>query len=61
LLYDEDDGNNTSNNQQGSVTMNYKIRYASGHVEVFDEQGDFLFSADSAYEAQCELLTMDAA
>ena len=41
--------------------MNYKIRYAGGHVEVFNEQGDFLFSADSAYEAQCELLAMDAA
>ena len=41
--------------------MNYKIRYAGGHVEVFNEQGDFLFSADSAYEAQCELLSIEAA
>ena len=41
--------------------MNYKIRYAGGHVEVFDEQGSFLFSADSAYEAHCELLDIEAA
>jgi hypothetical protein len=41
--------------------MNYRIRYAGGHVEVLDEQGDFLFSADSEYEAQCELRNIEAA
>ncbi len=41
--------------------MNYTIRYAGGHVEVLNEQGDFLFSADSEYEANCELSAIEAA
>ena len=41
--------------------MNYKIRYAGGHVEVLDEYGDFIFSADNEYEAQQEIRTIEAA
>jgi hypothetical protein len=41
--------------------MNYKIKYAGGHVEVMDEHGDFLFSADNEYEAKCELRDIEAA
>lgn len=41
--------------------MNYKIKYAGGHVEVLDEHGDFMFSADNAYEAEQEIRSIDAA
>jgi hypothetical protein len=46
---------------EGSVVMNYKIRYAGGHVEVLNEQGEFLFSADNEYEAKCEIRAIEAA
>lgn len=39
--------------------MNCKIRYSRGHVEVLDELGNFLFSADSEYEARCELQAIE--
>lgn len=35
--------------------MNYEIRYVYGHVEVYDQAGRFLFSADSEGEALAEL------
>lgn len=41
--------------------MNYKIRYAGGHVEVWDMQGNFLFSADTEAEARSEMREMEAA
>lgn len=41
--------------------MNYKIRYSNGHVEVMDSEGNFLFSADSEYEATQELKEIEAA
>lgn len=41
--------------------MNYKIRYNGGHVEVLNEYGEFLFSADNEHEAQCELRAIEAA
>jgi hypothetical protein len=41
--------------------MRYKIRYAAGHVEVFNEQGEFVFSADSEHEAREELRAIEAA
>lgn len=41
--------------------MRYTIRYKRGHVEVLDEQGDFLFSADNEHEARQELRELDAA
>ena len=33
----------------------YSIRYAYGHVMVYDGKGRFLFSADSEQEARKEL------
>ena len=33
----------------------YSIRYVRGHVQVYDNRGNFLFSADSEREAREEL------
>lgn len=33
----------------------YSIRYVHGHVQVYDQRGKFLFSADSEREAREEL------
>lgn len=33
----------------------YSIRYVSGHVQVYDLAGKFLFSADTEREAREEL------
>ena len=33
----------------------YSIRYVSGHVQVYDFRGKFLFSADTEREAREEL------
>ena len=33
----------------------YSIRYVSGHVQVYDYKGQFLFSADTEREAREEL------
>ena len=33
----------------------YSIRYVQGHVQVYDEKGKFLFSADTEREAREEL------
>ncbi len=41
--------------------VKYKIKYARGHVEVFDLQGNFLFSADTESEAINELKEMEVA
>lgn len=35
--------------------MNIEMRWIKGHVEVYDEGGRFLFSADSQQEAWREL------
>lgn len=35
--------------------MSYSIEYVNGHIEVYDEQGRFLFSADNKQEALDEL------
>jgi hypothetical protein len=35
--------------------MAYKIRYVNGHVEVFDESGLFVCSADTEQEARKEM------
>ena len=35
--------------------MDYSIEYVNGHIEVYDESGVFLFSADSKQEAMSEL------
>lgn len=36
--------------------VNFQIRRVNGHVEVYDANGNFLFSADTAEEAREELL-----
>ena len=33
----------------------YSMRYVHGHVQVYDERGRFLFSADSEREVREEL------
>ena len=33
----------------------YSIRYVSGHIQVYDYKGQFLFSADTEKEAREEL------
>ena len=33
----------------------YSIKYVRGHVQVYDRNGEFLFSADSEREAREEL------
>lgn len=33
----------------------YSMRYVSGHVQVYDWRGNFLFSADNESEAREEL------
>ena len=34
----------------------YSVRYVCGHVQVYDNMGNFLFSADSEREAREELM-----
>ena len=34
----------------------FSIRYVSGHIQVYDENGGFLFSADTEWEAREELV-----
>ena len=36
-------------------TMTQQFRYVGGHIEVFSESGEFLFSADTMQEAWEEL------
>ena len=33
----------------------YTVRYVMGHVQVYDQKGNFLFSADNEREAREEL------
>ncbi len=35
--------------------MSYSIEYINGHIEVYDQSGTFLFSADTKQEAMEEL------
>ena len=35
--------------------MNYSFIAVSGHIEVYDERGNFLFSADTRHEAWEEI------
>lgn len=41
--------------------MDYKMKNVGGHVEVYDKEGNFLFSADTEAEAITELREMKAA
>lgn len=42
------------NKRKGRRTM-YEFRNVRGHIEVYDQRGQFLFSADSEREAREEL------
>ena len=42
-------------------SMEYVIKYVCEHVEVYDRQGRFIFSADTLKEAQHEINRMTAA
>jgi len=42
------------------MAQQFEIRYVRGHVEVFDGQGRFCFSADTVSEAREELSEMAA-
>ncbi len=33
----------------------FSMRYVQGHVQVYDQRGKFLFSADNEWEARKEL------
>ena len=35
----------------------YTVKYVGGHIQVYDENGMFLFSADTEREAREELKT----
>jgi hypothetical protein len=41
--------------------MTYRIQIIQEHVEVYDENGRFLFSADTQAEAQAELAALEVA
>lgn len=42
-------------NQNERVLSMYSIRYIHGHIQVYDNRGNFLFSADNEREAREEL------
>jgi len=37
------------------VIIMYSLRYIYGHIQVYNQKGEFLFSADSEREAREEL------
>ncbi len=41
--------------------MKYEFRYRAGHVEVLNEYGEFMFSADNEREAREEIMDIEAA
>ena len=41
--------------KEKGVTMMFSMQYVSGHVQVYDCRGNFLFSADNEWEARKEL------
>ena len=40
--------------------MNIEMRYIRGHIEVYDENGRFLFSADNEREAYEDIALLAA-
>ena len=42
------------------MTQSFELRYVRGHVEVYDANGRFCFSADTMAEAYDELREMAA-
>ena len=47
---------NTARNQKERLMAMYQIKYVRGHIQVYDNRGNFLFSADSEREAREELM-----
>ena len=45
----------TYKQQKGGILMSQEFRYVGGHIEVYSENGEFLFSADTMQEAWEEL------
>lgn len=43
-------------NQKERLMTMYQIKYVRGHIQVYDNRGNFLFSADSEREAREELM-----
>lgn len=41
--------------------MQIELRHVRGHIEVYNQYGDFLFSADTESEARRELAEADTA
>lgn len=35
--------------------MNYTFKNVNGHIEVYDLRGNFILSADTEWEALCEI------
>ena len=45
----------TVTNERKRVTAMYSMRYVMGHIQVYDQKGNFLFSADNEREAREEM------
>ncbi len=43
------------------MSEQFELRYVQGHVEVYNGNGEFCFSADTWSEAENELMEMTAA
>ncbi len=53
--------NKDNTNEKEVFLVDYKMKYVGGHIEVYDEEGNFLFSADTEAEAMTELRDIKAA
>jgi len=47
-----------SERSEGHMKDTFELRYTGGHVEVYNSQGEFCFSADTRSEAEEELREM---
>lgn len=45
---------------KGGFEMRYTIKSVRGHIEVYDEWGSFLFSADTEQEAREDIAALAA-
>ena len=43
-------------NQNERLMAMYQMKYVRGHIQVYDNRGNFLFSADNEREAREELM-----
>ena len=42
--------------EKGAIAMEYTIIWVNGHIEVYDANGEFWFSADTRAEVREELM-----